>query len=314
MVVVVHTTALYKYSYGEINNIYWCLSVFLDSASRMCVPIFFMISGYIFLLHKEVKVRNLVKIFTALTFYSVLCVIYWYIFHGRDFISGILQIYAKPALYHLWFMFYIFSFYLMFMFMSAKEITPQKGVVIIVAIYLFLNWNMNEIFQMFGVNYRNNFVISAYHLQLFLYCFAGAFIGSLENSRAYLMAALWLCVISILAIFVLTVEKSFEAKKLNPIFQAYTSIPVFFSAITMFYIVKCKKNSPFFDKVARKISELSLSIYGVHAIYLEIIRSKKMYLFDNPLLNLLFTTITVFFLSYLTAWVIKKIDRKGYVS
>lgn len=314
MVLIVHATALYKYSYGTIESVYWYFAIILDSASRMCVPLFFMISGYLFLQGKNVKLKNLIKIFTALTFYSLLSVLYWKVFHGRDFFSGIVQIYTKPALYHLWFMFYIFSFYILFIFMSARNIEPKKGIAVIIGVFIILNYNLNELFQVFDISFRNNFVITSYHLQLLFYCFAGVFIGNLNGHKRFLKTAVMLCISSIVIIVVLTIDKSIESNKLNPIFQGYTSIPVFISSITTFYILKCHGENPIFGYLTKTISSFSLAIYGVHAIYLEIIRTKSIFLFDNPALNLLSTILIVFLLSYLTAYLIKILDKNGYVS
>lgn len=314
MVLIVHVTAIYKYSYGAIDTVYWYFAVILDSASRMCVPLFFMISGYLFLQGKNVKIKNLIKIFSALTFYSLLSVIYWSLFHGRDFLSGLSQIYTKPALYHLWFMFYIFSFYILFMFMSARNVEPKKGICVIASVFIILNFNLNELFQFFGINYRNNFVITSYHLQLLFYCFAGVFIGNIKENQRFFKTAITLCTLSIMIIFALTIDKSIESNKLNPLFQGYTSIPVFISSTTMFYILKCYGERPIFGRLTKTISSYSLAIYGVHAIYLEIIRTKKIFLFDNPVLNLLSTILIVFSLSYLTAYLIRFFDKNGYVS
>lgn len=315
MVLVVHVTAITKYSYGRIDDVYWYITVFLDSASRMCVPLFFMISGYLFLGGKNVKSKNLLKIFTALTFYSVLSAIFYSVYSTYNFIDSLLSIYEKPAMYHLWYMFYIFSFYILFMIVDVRKVSSKFGLLVVVVIMTILNDNLYEISNLlFGHKFRNNFVINAYYLQLFMYCFAGYFIGTLDDKGKYVKHAWVVCFTSIAAIITLTLIKSFEAGELYVLYQKYNSVPVFFSAISVFYIVKNSVEFTSAKKYIKFISERSLAIYGVHAIILEIIKYKKYYVFNNPLANLVSSFLILAILSIAAASLIKRYDKKGYVS
>ncbi|MNN44484.1 O-acetyltransferase WecH [compost metagenome] len=120
--------------------------------------------------------------------------------------------------------------------------------------------------------------------------------------------------ISVMAIVILTIDKSFQVGKFDAVFQTYTSVPVFFSAISAFYVVKCITLKGSAETFSRLISKNSLAIYGVHAVILEIIRKEKFFLSDNPAVNMLCTYLIVFSVSLAMAVVIKKCDKKGYVS
>ena len=48
MVVMIHATTYYVTSGAQVGEANWDIANLLNSASRACVPLFFMISGYLF--------------------------------------------------------------------------------------------------------------------------------------------------------------------------------------------------------------------------------------------------------------------------
>lgn len=52
MVVMIHATTYYVTSGAQVGEANWDIANLLNSASRACVPLFFMISGYLFLVKK----------------------------------------------------------------------------------------------------------------------------------------------------------------------------------------------------------------------------------------------------------------------
>ncbi|HIC8602795.1 acyltransferase [Citrobacter freundii] len=315
MVIIVHVTAITKYEFGKIDNLSWYITVIIDSASRMCVPLFLMISGFIFLGDKKVKASNVLRAFFALTFYSVLCMIYWSVIRGRDFFESVITIYQEPAMYHLWFMFYILAYYILFLIINIRQVNPKFGLLVVISVMTVFNVNLSDLIQLLTTYYiKNGFVINSLHLQLFMYCFAGAFIGVINESIRYKALAWFTCITSIILIVYLTIIKSYELGMLNPQYQNYNSVPVFLSSISAFYIIK---NTTIFAKVQwfmNFVSQRSLAIYGVHAIILEIIRDKGFFLFHNPIMNIISTFLIVTVISIAMASAIKYFDKKNWVS
>lgn len=314
MVVIVHVTVLYKGEFGRIDNFSWYITTSLDSISRMCVPLFFMVSGFLFLHCKEVKRKNIVRVFTALTFYSLLASLYYSVFSNHDLLESMFSIYKKPEMYHLWFFFYLFTFYMIFKIVTIRDISNKTIILIIVALFTIFNYKLNDIFSLFGMTFENGFYIRSDYANNFLYCIAGAVIG---RSNYYKGNAILLFSLSILSVFftiLFTVIKSSEIGRFDAIFQTYTSIPVFFSAVTMFAFIKNVNFPPKIQKISSFIAVNSLSIYGVHAIYLEIIRKKHLYIMDIPVANLFITFSIVMILSVITSIMIRKFDKNNYVS
>ncbi|HED1212890.1 acyltransferase family protein [Enterobacter asburiae] len=315
MVVVVHVTALTKYSIGNVSNALWGFTVIIDSASRMCVPLFLRISGYIFLNDKSVRPSNIIKIFTALVFYSLLCVAYYSVFGGVNFIDTLKTIYQKPAMYHLWYLYYIFVYYVLFFFIKVRNLNPKHGLIAVTIAMIIFNPTLNDVFYFtFGVELKNGFAIDSQYLLLLLYCFSGAFVGSMTREEVLIKSSIVICITSIALISYMTIIKSIEIGSLAYQYQNYITIPVYMSSISAFYIVKNINLNSSSQKVISFISDKSLAIYGVHAIILEYVKFKKLYFFDSQFANLIVTFVIVIISSTVTATIIRTLDKRRYVS
>ncbi|MDK9607659.1 acyltransferase [Lelliottia wanjuensis] len=321
MVVIVHVTVLYKGMYGRDSALYggadlydWVVTISLDSASRMCVPLFFMVSGFIFLNGKKIKLKNIARVFTVLTFYSVISIVYYHFQNGIGFAESFMDIYKKPAMYHLWFLYYLIIMYFIFMFISAENVNIKSGLLAISFMFFVFNFRAYNLYHFIGLNLDNYFVINNEFIFLFFYCVAGALIGRASYNAKYV----WLSVLglasSIPLIILLTYFNSISLGRFFPAHQSYTSISVFISSISMFYLLKWYKPSGLAKIIVGVLSRNSLAIYGIHAIILEFIISNKMYYASNAVFNMAITFTIVIILSYLYAVSIKKIDKKGYVS
>ena len=79
-VVLLHVTAPLLYKYGKTPMSYWWTANIFDSAVRVCVPLFFMISGY-FLLDKSEKLSRFItkrikKVVVPLVIWSIVYIIW----------------------------------------------------------------------------------------------------------------------------------------------------------------------------------------------------------------------------------------------
>ena len=119
MVIFIHIVASELYRYGEISGNRWMTANIIDSFSRMCVPIFVMVSGF-FLLRKDedVKVffkKRFVKIIPKFFIYSVVFFIFviifkdvkndelFSVFFRKSTYKTIILIFSKKESYHNFF-------------------------------------------------------------------------------------------------------------------------------------------------------------------------------------------------------------------
>ena len=80
MVVMIHTTTWYITNAQSVSPLNWDLANVLNSASRVSVPLFFMISGYLFFGERSAKPRHFLRITLCILFYSSVALAYILLF------------------------------------------------------------------------------------------------------------------------------------------------------------------------------------------------------------------------------------------
>ena len=118
MVVFLHVAAQ-NFSTVEVTSVQWQFFHFYDNAVRSCVPIFFMISGMLFL--SRDKSPDLKTLFTKIISKIVILYFVWVVFYaidfaiiqnkeGLEFLKTIYNYILTPK-YHLWYMPALMSVY-----------------------------------------------------------------------------------------------------------------------------------------------------------------------------------------------------------
>ncbi|NUW61966.1 acyltransferase family protein, partial [Cronobacter muytjensii] len=105
-----------------VSPLNWDFANLLNSASRVSVPLFFMISGYLFFGERSAGQRHFLRIALCLVFYSAVALAYIALLtpiNGELSLKLLLQ---KPVFYHLWFFFAIIVIYLLSPLISVKRI------------------------------------------------------------------------------------------------------------------------------------------------------------------------------------------------
>lgn len=113
LVVCIHVSNVYSRAYGEVSGGTYLFSLITNCFSRVAVPVFFMISGYL-LLEENVSLRKSVHrvlhTLVVLVFWSVLYYIWNIVFWDDryDFIT----LFEEPVKKHLWFLYAILGMYI----------------------------------------------------------------------------------------------------------------------------------------------------------------------------------------------------------
>ncbi|HAM4379831.1 TPA: O-acetyltransferase WecH, partial [Escherichia coli] len=76
MVAMIHTTTWYVTNAHSVSPVTWDIANVLNSASRVSVPLFFMISGYLFFGERSAQSRHFLRIGLCLLFYSAIALLY----------------------------------------------------------------------------------------------------------------------------------------------------------------------------------------------------------------------------------------------
>ena len=117
MVVFIHASDILFYKFSPK----WTAGIFFDSFSRVCIPLFLMIAGYLSLDKQEDILhyykKRFVRIILPFIFYSLI-----YTYFNHKFIFTFLE---KPIAVHLWYVYYFIgvSLFIPFMASTASRLT-----------------------------------------------------------------------------------------------------------------------------------------------------------------------------------------------
>lgn len=141
-VILIHSCGIAFYAFGKSPMSDWLSANALDSAVRVAVPLFVMISGAM-LLRAGAQVvstgsilRRVLKVFIPLVFWSAA-----YLYRNGalgSYGAGLLTMFSEPVMYHLWFVYMIAGLYILLPFLQAiyqmLRTRPTLGA------YFFLVW------------------------------------------------------------------------------------------------------------------------------------------------------------------------------
>jgi surface polysaccharide O-acyltransferase-like enzyme len=317
LVVLLHTVAPYLIQIDQIPNLYWDIGDLVDSFTRICVPLFFMISGYLFLGERSPKLKNYFHILAALGFYSVLALIYIKLYQGMDIRNLVINIWAEPVIYHLWFFYSLLIVYLVAGLISTRNLSLRAALIFSTLCFIVLNPRLSHLTQLVGIKLDSLFQIDGTIIFFILYAVIGSVLGRTDFSKGAILILVLslLYVISSLLITFLTRQASFGAGKYIERYHDYNSILVFVGAVSIFTIFKAMDAKlKAVELPIRILAKYSLPIYGVHALFIDFLKRAGFRNFQQPFWDISFTFLATTAFSLMIAVLIKKFDKRSWVS
>ena len=321
MTIMIHISNIYVYSFNKISSFEYLVAVTYNAISRICVPLFFMVSG-IFLIKEEYDkkkyINRVVKFLIILIIWSI---IYYLINNnfsfnnfGVAFFNSLFN--ANETSRHLWFMYAIIGIYIALPFIQnmCKNLTKEQEnlflilwmtlsglIVIIVPLARFITKSQIDI------EYPIPIINAAYYLGYFI---SGHILyerfKNVKKSNKYNLKCVLIFILSTLITICVTY---FYSIKNNSIFDSmlwYRSIFTILSAFSIFILVVINENK-IKSKFILSLSKLSFGIYLVHYIFIIYIKRHYNILDFNDLLFIPIITIIIYLLSLGTTYVLKKI-------
>jgi surface polysaccharide O-acyltransferase-like enzyme len=280
MVITIHCCGTELWNTLSCSSNSWQAMHFYDFFSRSCVPIFFMISGALFLSKKEIPIKQLYSKYILRIFLVYLIFEFLYAIDSANSlnVSKILSA-MLISKQHLW---YLKSTILVYMSIPIlKKISEDKRV-LEYSLILFFCFNillptLNEI-GFISDSFLFQF-IKSFNLSFFSYtCYflLGYYLYQVDiakyKNKYLLIIFILLCtVFSYFSLrYCLNMEMFLEGVKNTP-FYAYFSISTFFEAICLFTIFKNLKIkcSAKLTKIIEWISSTTFGIYLIHIFVLE---------------------------------------------
>ncbi len=321
MTVMIHVSNFYINSFSKISAAYFNTTVVYNSLSRICVPLFFMVSG-IFLIKQEFNLKSYFNRILKFALILVAWSIIYFLFNNEWKISGLKEAVANSFLNanetsrHLWFMYAIIGIYIALPFIQNMCKNMNRvlenlflglwlgfsglGVIYVPLIRIITNTNVD-------ISYPIPIINATYYLGYFI---AGHILYErFKNVGSNLKKNLFCIAAYIISAFVTIIGTCVASAKMN---QAYTPLfwyKSFFIAIATFaiFILVVINKDKFKSEVVLSLSKQSFGIYLIHMIFFNHLTLNVEIIDFNPLIAIPVITLIVYIASLVSSYIISKI-------
>jgi len=272
LVVLLHVAAKWFENYGRISGLDWQIANVLDSATRLSVPWFFMLSGFLLFRRKPEKFadyirRRFTRVLGPFLVFSVLGIVAASTIGPRPASWNVL---VNPTYYHLWFFYPLLIFYFLAYFITPAPANPWLALGVCYVLIAIAGGGL-EILGIggLGVGSERNFAYVLYGL-------AGHYAGRVRADRRIGWICLLVLVSAIAALALVTSDLSRASGFGNEAHFAYVSVPVATASLAGFIWIRTlglhleSVLPPAASAIIGWISSYSLAIYGFHAFILAI--------------------------------------------
>lgn len=292
LVVLLHVSAEYV-NYGMENSTYdvsfWIGNI-VDSFSRICVPIFVLISGMFLIGRNENFIqfykKRASRILIPLVIWSIIYLIYSAILsyvanNTFDIITLIKATILGKPFYHMWYLYMLIGLYLVTPILNNNISKISRKSLWIVAILLLIFGMVNSSYDLILKN-RPIFI-------LWFMNYLGYFIlGFLLKDYNKKTSSKSLFIMYLISGFIISILSFYTAKHFdNLYFYGYLTPFVIIASISIFMLFQ---QINFKENLFSKISHLTLGIYVIHAGILHAfvwgLRILDIHVFDNPIIGI----------------------------
>lgn len=318
-VVSLHAATLVFNQYGKIPMPYWWTANIYDSAARLCVPLFFMISGY-FLLEKSEKlsffiIKRIRKVVIPLVVWSIIFLIWKKIVFGHDInVHSFYIIIIDPVFFHFWFIYALIGVYFFIPVLRIFILNANNNTKYYFVLVWFFAVSIIPQFEKFtGLESQIDFMAISGFVGYFV---LGHIIRHLSISkRLFLISNIFIILSYVFTVFS-TYFLSTRSGTFNEYFYGYLSPNIIVLSVMFFLSIKyilqdAKFNSKLGVKIIKMVSSASLGIYFIHPIFLHHLNNQNFgfslnALSGNPIFYIPITTTVTFILSFLVINILQK--------
>jgi surface polysaccharide O-acyltransferase-like enzyme len=310
-VILLHAAAPLLLHMKQGNTIQFMEGNLIDSATRWCVPIFFMISGALLLNSKRdfnllfFLKKRFSKVLIPFIAFSV---IYFFINNHDLLLKEFIIKFANNAIAgHLWFFYALIAVYLfspvliIFVKLSSKQI--QLFILFMWFIFCCLIPFINGVIPSLKINFFGPFGIYLGYFLLGYMLFNQSFSEKLRYLIYLLGAGGYFVTYLGTHYFTARQEGNFF-----PIFYTYNSPNVLMMAISIFVFFKYVCNfTEQYNTILSKISSLTFGVYLIHPYILKLFKNNGhlTYFFEeNLLINTPLVSLIVFFICLILSYII----------
>lgn len=325
LVVVIHVTG-YGIEIMEPTSKNWMIRNVVASMLRCAVPIFFMLSGIVFL-NRDISVKQL---YCKYIFHIIRVWIIWssfyasidYIAHLKNRTASIRYFLERffSGHYHMWFLISLVGVYVLYPILKCLVNALDKKMVCYLGMVAFVWIILKETLQPFIVSpvwegiwsYFGNFdgFVGAVYFILGYYLYNST---KIPRSRYCLIIYIG----AVLGIAGVNME--FSLRHNNPLMITYgylnvgvmvSSVFIFLFLVQIFQRIQLNENQKI---VIKEVSGCTLGIYLIHTFFIEQVFRRLGLQQDNfpTIIAIILFSFLTFFLSFVSIWYIKRIPVLG---
>ena len=294
----------------------WWVGNFYDSLVRWCVPVFVMISGALLLdpsKKEDLKtfyLKRLSKILIPILFWSAFFLM-WAALKGvmkgeaLEIVELAKRLLSGLPYYHMWFFYMIACLYIFTPFIRKIISNSSRFEIIVLVIISFVFSGLNAVAEKLGLVESNLFI------NLFVsyipYFILGYFVRTSEiNYPKHILWGLFSASVFLTALGCYAIART-NGLEAGLYFYSYLSITVIPMSVSIIYLMKRWVKPIGNEILTKKISSLTLGIYLIHPVFLDIIRvSGYGPLAFNEAISIPIISVVVSGLSLCVAWAISK--------
>lgn len=317
-VVVIHVISEFWYDLNP-NNVNFIILTIIDSIIRFAVPIYFMVSGALFL--DENKTITIKDIFTKYILKIFIIYVIWNMFYtlGTNVIINkeilTLNTFALAfrntilgnGIYHLYFLVIIIGFYLCVPILKKITKKENKKVIEYFIILLFVFTSLNNLLSfLFNISLGYPILFGGFALYFILGYYLHNF--NLSKKTTYIIYILGL--LGIAYTIIGTINYSNHLQKPNEFLFNYILPNIVFISSSVFLLFKNMKIT-MSEKRLKRINVLSKNYFGIYLIHGLVIGIIEKLGFFNLNLNLslliIIGSIICYIISFIIIYIISKI-------
>ena len=310
MVVVIHVSNVYSRSFGIISNKSFLVSLGFNTISRVSVPIFLMISGALLVdrsFNKNKYFKRIIKYLILIIVWDIIYLLWEYFYLGISY-NRLYILLIEPYRAHLWFLYTILTLYIIQPLLKLILDKSSKTIKILLLLIWFIlstlslvNYNIASIFTIFS--YIGFFIIGKY-----LYDYIKK-----NNLKKYNLLFILLIIINICLSINFNYSYSLKYNRFYNLFFAYRSPFIIISSLALFILVITNYRKEKLPKIIKYLSEVSLGVYLIHGIFLDITIKLFNYQLTNVLYGIPLFAIIILILSIISVSILKKIKYVNYI-
>lgn len=314
-VVLIHVISEHWDTLDVNSNTFVILSI-LDSISRFCVPIYFMVSGALFLNEeKKVTIKDVIKKYVPRV---LLLFVFWNVTYSilniivsKDAITFasigevLLNTILGEGIFHLYFLPIIIGFYLCLPILKQITKVDNKNILKYLILVLFIFFGFNRIMEyLFDTSISYTIFFGKYMIYFILGYYLNTFNISKKNTKIIYSLGIFGLIITIIGTII-----SSRANGITDVFFKYDTFNVIIYSTAVFLFAK-NYFVKFNEKLLNILTKTNFGVYLIHGLILGLLEYTKLFnLIDGTSISLavIVNSIIIYIVSTSCVYILMKI-------